>query len=62
VLLGFSQWTGSDKLRKLTGWKDHRQLFSKGLKQYGLAYEVAIARGYKMRLQKMMEEAKKGVV
>ena len=62
MLIGFSQWTGSNKLRELTGWKDQRQLFSKGLQQYRLAYEVAIARGYQMRIQKMMAEMKnKGV-
>ncbi|KFY72620.1 hypothetical protein V499_07243 [Pseudogymnoascus sp. VKM F-103] len=43
-LIRFSQWTGSDKLRELTGWKDRRVLFSKGLKQYRLAYEAAITR------------------
>ncbi|TAQ88207.1 hypothetical protein B7494_g3450 [Chlorociboria aeruginascens] len=31
VLIGFSQWTGSDKLRRETGWTDKRPLFSKAL-------------------------------
>ena len=54
VLIGFSQWTGSDKLRKLTGFQDQRQLFSKGLKQYQVAYEVASTRGYQTSVQKTM--------
>jgi nucleoside-diphosphate-sugar epimerase len=62
ALIGFSQWTGSDKLRKLTGWKDQRPLFTQGLKQYRLAYEAAIAKGYQNRIQKMMAEMKKGGV
>lgn len=62
ALIGFSQWTGSDKLRKLTGFRDQRQLFSKGLKQYRLAYEVAIANGYQTRIQRLMAEMKKGGV
>jgi nucleoside-diphosphate-sugar epimerase len=62
ALTGFSQWTGSDKLRKLTGFCDQRQLFSKGLKQYRLAYEVAIAKGPHTRIQKKAVEIKKGGV
>lgn len=45
MLLGFSQWVGSEKLRKDTEWCDRRQLFSKGIHIYRLAYEVAIKRG-----------------
>ena len=44
-VMGFSQWVGSEKLRKDTGWKDRRKLFSEGIHQYRLAYEVAIERG-----------------
>ncbi|KAH8589436.1 hypothetical protein B0O99DRAFT_725355 [Bisporella sp. PMI_857] len=47
VLFGFSQWTGSEKLRKDTGWEDRRLLFSEGIHQYRLAYEAATAEGYK---------------
>lgn len=43
MVFGFSQWTGSEKLRALTGWKETRLLFSQGLKQYRLAYEVTVA-------------------
>jgi nucleoside-diphosphate-sugar epimerase len=44
-LLGFSQWTGSERLRKDVGWKDRRSLFSRALPQYRLAYEAAMASG-----------------
>lgn len=42
MLVGYSQWVGSEKLRALTGWTDRRQLFSLGLHAYRLAYEAAI--------------------
>lgn len=45
ILLGWTQWIGSEKLRKDTGWFDKRQLFSEGIHAYRLAYEVAIGRG-----------------
>ena len=32
-VIAFSQWTSSEKLREVTGWRDRRQLFSKALKQ-----------------------------
>jgi nucleoside-diphosphate-sugar epimerase len=44
-LLGFSQWVGSEKLRRDTGWKDKRMLFSEGIKQYRIAYEAAVETG-----------------
>jgi len=48
MLLGFSRWTGSDKLRKDVGWwGDKRILFSERLHQYRLAYEVAAGKGTK---------------
>lgn len=47
MVMGFSQWVGSEKLRHVTGWKDKRLLFSEGLKQYKGAYEVAAGEGYK---------------
>lgn len=43
MLCGFSQWVGSEKLRKDVGWKDKRQLFSEGLRIYRKAYEAAVA-------------------
>jgi nucleoside-diphosphate-sugar epimerase len=45
MVFGFSQWTGSEKLRKLTGWRESRTLFSKGLSKYRVAYEAAITMG-----------------
>lgn len=58
ILMGFNQWVGSERLRKDTGWKDRRQLFSEGIHQYRLAYEVAIERGAGMtqNLSKRAEE------
>ncbi|KAH8685858.1 hypothetical protein BGZ60DRAFT_477511 [Tricladium varicosporioides] len=45
MVLGFSQWVGSEKIRALTGWKDKRMLFSRGIKQYRVAYEEAKKEG-----------------
>ena len=41
MLFGFSQWVSSEKLRRDTGWKDRRLLFSEGLRTYKKAYEAA---------------------
>lgn len=41
LLLEFPQWTSSEKLRRLTGWSDHRPLFTEGLHVYRVAYEAA---------------------
>ena len=46
LLCGFSQWVESEKVRRETGWRDRRQLFSKGLKMYRLAYEGAVEHGH----------------
>lgn len=43
LLIDFPQWTGSDKLRRVTGWSDHRPLFTEALHVYRLAYEAAKA-------------------
>ncbi|KAF5551571.1 hypothetical protein FNAPI_7406 [Fusarium napiforme] len=45
-VFSFSQWVGSEKLRSLTGWKDKRALFSKGIHAHRLAYEAYKGRGY----------------
>lgn len=45
ILVGYSQWVSSEKLRALTGWTDRRRLFSVGLHAYRLAYEAAIVQG-----------------
>lgn len=43
MLIGFSQWVGSDKLRRNVGWRDKRQPFSEALHTYRMAYEAAVA-------------------
>jgi len=45
TVLGYSQWVGSEKLRKDTGWVDRRPLFSEGIKQYRSEYEAAVKSG-----------------
>ncbi|KAL2073292.1 hypothetical protein VTL71DRAFT_10616 [Oculimacula yallundae] len=45
MLMGFSQWTSSEKLRKQTGWTDRRLLFTEGLYQYRIAFEEARKKG-----------------
>ena len=42
MLIGFSQWVGSEKLRRDVGWKDRRQPFSDGVHRYRKAYEAAV--------------------
>lgn len=54
-LLGFSQYVGSEKLRRDTGWTDKRKLFSEGIKQYRVAYEAAVERGDE-RLSMMVQK------
>jgi hypothetical protein len=34
MLMAFSQWVGSEKLRRDTEWRDRRMLFSEGLVGY----------------------------
>ncbi|KAK6082232.1 C6 zinc finger domain protein [Seiridium cupressi] len=41
-IFGFSQWVGSDKIRSMTGWSDHRMLFSVNLGVYRRSYEAAV--------------------
>ncbi|ROV93189.1 hypothetical protein VMCG_08727 [Cytospora schulzeri] len=53
LMLDFPQWTGSDKLRRITGWSDHRPLFTEALHVYRLAYEAAQVAG-NMNVQKTM--------
>ncbi|KAK7224388.1 hypothetical protein V2G26_012391 [Clonostachys chloroleuca] len=45
LLFGFSQWVGSDKLRKVTGWEDKRIIFSQNLGVYRRSYEAAVHSG-----------------
>ncbi|KAK7735568.1 hypothetical protein SLS53_007481 [Cytospora paraplurivora] len=46
TLMDFPQWTSSEKLRRLTGWKDLRPLFTEALHVYRVAYEAAQASGH----------------
>jgi nucleoside-diphosphate-sugar epimerase len=46
MLIDFPQWTGSNKLRNITGWQDLRPLFSEGIHTYRVAYEAAEAQGH----------------
>ena len=64
VLIGFSQWVGSEKLRSDVGWKDKRLLFSQGLHAYRIAYEAAAGEGHSnvqkiQGLHRMTESAKR---
>lgn len=46
MLIDFPQWTGSDKLRRVTGWSDRRPLFSESVHVYRLAYEAMQEKGH----------------
>ncbi|KAI0829551.1 NAD(P)-binding protein [Hypoxylon sp. FL0890] len=46
MLLGYSQWMDSTKIRRLTGWTDKRMLLSENIHAYRLAYEEAARRGH----------------
>ncbi|KAB8067128.1 hypothetical protein BDV29DRAFT_200701 [Aspergillus leporis] len=54
ALIDFPQWTGSEKLRAVTGWRDVRPLFSEALHTYRVAYEAAAAAGHE-NIGKMKE-------
>ncbi|UKZ72459.1 hypothetical protein TrVFT333_000088 [Trichoderma virens FT-333] len=45
IVFNFSQWVSSEHIRQLTGWRDHRPLFSQNLSTYRQAYEAAHRRG-----------------
>lgn len=51
-LVDFPQWTSSEKLRSITGWGDHRPLFSEAVHVYRVAYEAAQSAGHE-NLQKV---------
>ncbi|KAI1630634.1 NAD(P)-binding protein [Biscogniauxia mediterranea] len=42
LTFGYSQWVGSDKIRRVTGWTDTRTLLSEDARAYRAAYEAAI--------------------
>ncbi|KAF5252595.1 hypothetical protein FANTH_2489 [Fusarium anthophilum] len=45
MVVGFPQWTSSQKLRRVTGWTDRRLPFSDAIHVYRLAYEAAAHEG-----------------
>lgn len=45
-LVDSPQWTGSEKLRRVTGWSDHRPLFAEAVRVYRIAYEAAKTAGH----------------
>lgn len=57
ALIDFPQWTSSEKLRQVTGWRDVRPLFSEGMHVYRLAYETAVAARHE-NIEKMKEREK----
>ncbi|KAL4779553.1 hypothetical protein BJX76DRAFT_365136 [Aspergillus varians] len=57
ALIDFPQWTSSEKLQGLTGWRDVRPLFSQALRVYRLAYEGAVASGHE-NVRKIEEREK----
>ncbi|CEJ87254.1 hypothetical protein VHEMI04353 [[Torrubiella] hemipterigena] len=40
-VFGHSQWVASEKIRRLTGWRERRPLFYQNISVYRLAYEAA---------------------
>lgn len=46
MLIGFSQWVASEKLRSDVGWRDKRQPFSEAVHTYRKAYEAAVAQNH----------------
>lgn len=59
-LIDFPQWTGSDKIRRVTGWTDHRPLFAEAVHVYRVAYEAAKTAGHEnvVRVQGFMSQVK----
>ncbi|KAK4220788.1 hypothetical protein QBC38DRAFT_462203 [Podospora fimiseda] len=45
LVFGWSQWVSSEKIRSVTGWKDHRPLFSENIGVYRRAFEAAKGNG-----------------
>lgn len=44
--IAWSQWLGSDEIRRITGWTDRRMPFVENLGVYRRAYECAVAAGH----------------
>jgi nucleoside-diphosphate-sugar epimerase len=45
MVMGYSQWVGSEKIRKMTGWTDKRRLFSEDIDVHRRSYELVAAKG-----------------
>ncbi|KAI0895643.1 NAD(P)-binding protein [Annulohypoxylon nitens] len=56
LVLGYTQWVDSTKIRRLTGWTDGRMLLSENLHVYRMAYEEAAKRGHEgvLRIKERM--------
>ncbi|KAL4908493.1 hypothetical protein BDW74DRAFT_147519 [Aspergillus multicolor] len=54
ALIDFPQWTGSEKIRRVTGWRDVRLPFSEVVGVHRRAYEAAVAVGHE-NVRKMVE-------
>ena len=46
MLIGFSQWVSSEKLRRDIGWREKRQPFSEAVHTYRKAYEAAVVQNH----------------
>ena len=55
LVFGWSQWVGSEKIRRVTGWSDRRPLFAENLHVYRLAYEAVSGDGIDGNVQRMKE-------
>ncbi|RDW65703.1 NAD-dependent epimerase/dehydratase family protein [Aspergillus mulundensis] len=54
ALIDFPQWTGSEKIRRVTRWRDVRVPFCEGVGVYRRAYERAVDAGHE-NIRKMVE-------
>ncbi|KAI0882371.1 NAD(P)-binding protein [Annulohypoxylon maeteangense] len=56
LVLGYTQFVDSTKIRRLTGWTDRRMLLSENLHVYRMAYEEAARRGHEgvLRIKERM--------
>lgn len=57
MLVDFPQWTGSEKLRRMTGWSDHRPLFSEAMHVYRVAFEATEPGTHKVQDMKALFDA-----
>ena len=62
MLIGFSQWVNSEKLRRDVRWRDKRQPFSEAIHTYRKAYEAAVAQkhGNVQKIQSFVRMANAG--